>query len=64
MVNIVGVHPELPLLLKLPQVHVHYYAKTEKPARKLGHITVRANSVEQREEQIAAVLRHIEDKVV
>ena len=56
MVNIVGVHPDLPSLLKLPQVHVHYYAKTEKPARKLGHITVRANSAALREEKIAQVL--------
>ncbi len=64
MVNIVGTHPDLSALLQLPAVHVHFYGKTEKPSRKLGHITVRAGSVQQREEQIAAVLRLIEEKTL
>jgi 5-(carboxyamino)imidazole ribonucleotide synthase len=64
MVNIVGTHPDLSTLLQLSTVHVHFYGKTEKPLRKLGHITVRASSVRQREEQIAAVLRIIEEKIL
>lgn len=62
MVNIIGVHPNLSALLKLAQVHVHFYDKSEKPARKLGHITVRANSAEQREEKIAQVLRVLNER--
>ena len=62
MVNIVSVHPDLSALLKLSQVYVHFYDKAEKPARKLGHITVRANSISQREEKIAAILHLLEEK--
>lgn len=57
MVNIIGTLPVLDAVLRLPQVHVHFYGKSEKPLRKVGHITIRANSIEQREERITAVLQ-------
>lgn len=62
MVNLVGVLPSLPDLLAIPQVYAHFYGKTEKPFRKIGHVTVRANSEEQREQRVADVLKLIHDK--
>jgi 5-(carboxyamino)imidazole ribonucleotide synthase len=45
MVNLVGKLPSLAhALLEIPQTHVHFYGKSEKPARKVGHVTVRADS--------------------
>jgi 5-(carboxyamino)imidazole ribonucleotide synthase len=57
MVNLVGKLPPLSTLLNIPQAHVHFYGKSEKPARKVGHITVRADSEVIRENSIDAVLR-------
>jgi 5-(carboxyamino)imidazole ribonucleotide synthase len=44
MVNLIGSAPDTPALAALPGVHVHSYGKTPKPQRKIGHITVTAES--------------------
>lgn len=62
MVNLVGALPSLTDLLEIPRVHVHFYGKAEKPSRKIGHVTVRADSAVQREQCVAAVLKLIHDK--
>ncbi|HSC76438.1 MAG TPA: 5-(carboxyamino)imidazole ribonucleotide synthase [Pseudomonadales bacterium] len=64
MVNLVGVLPPLPALLAIPQTHVHFYGKSEKPARKVGHITVRADSEVQRKQQIAEVLQVVQERTL
>ena len=46
MVNLIGSAPSLPELAKLPGTHVHFYGKTPKPQRKIGHVTVTAESRE------------------
>jgi carbonic anhydrase len=51
-------------LLAIPQAHVHFYGKSEKPARKVGHVTVRADSEARREQRIAEVLQLIHDKQI
>lgn len=56
MINLVGRLPPLERLLEIPDAHVHYYDKAEKPARKLGHVTVRAASAERLEHSIQRVL--------
>jgi 5-(carboxyamino)imidazole ribonucleotide synthase len=33
-------------VLSVPDTHLHLYAKTERPGRKLGHITVRSRTPE------------------
>jgi 5-(carboxyamino)imidazole ribonucleotide synthase len=40
MVNIIGQHPDRAEILALNGVHLHLYGKTERPGRKLGHITI------------------------
>lgn len=40
MFNIIGKLPALTDILKIPQAHCHLYGKTERPGRKLGHITL------------------------
>ncbi len=57
MINLVGILPPLESLLAIPQVHVHFYGKAEKPFRKVGHVTVRADSEVQREQRIQQVLQ-------
>ena len=44
MINIIGKKGDINSLLKLPYVHLHMYDKTEREGRKLGHITVQADS--------------------
>lgn len=56
MVNLVGKLPAMARLLEIPGVHVHYYDKAEKPARKVGHVTVRAATAELLEQRIQRVL--------
>ncbi|AJQ92772.1 5-(carboxyamino)imidazole ribonucleotide synthase [Gynuella sunshinyii] len=40
MYNIIGRMPDMNAVLSLPAVNLHSYAKSEKPGRKIGHITV------------------------
>lgn len=46
MRNIVGAEPPVAELLSLPGVHVHHYDKEVRPGRKLGHVTITADSAE------------------
>lgn len=46
MFNIIGKQPRIEQLLKLPDVCVHYYGKEARPGRKLGHITLKASTVQ------------------
>jgi len=47
MVNIIGEHGDLDRILELPYTHLHLYDKGERPGRKLGHVTVLADSYEE-----------------
>lgn len=40
MYNIVGRHPPVPDVLAVPGACLHLYGKSERPGRKLGHVTV------------------------
>ncbi len=40
MLNIIGEHPNSAAVLATPDTHLHLYGKSERPGRKLGHITV------------------------
>lgn len=64
MINLVGVLPTLSTLLAIPHTHVHFYGKSEKPSRKVGHVTVRADSEVQREQRIAEVLQVIQERTL
>ena len=47
MINIIGEYGDLTTALSLPNVHVHLYDKNERPARKIGHITLTAKTQEE-----------------
>lgn len=55
MINIIGLHPDTATLLAIPEVHLHLYGKTERTGRKLGHITITADSYHALEERIKIV---------
>lgn len=47
MVNIIGQHPDPAAVLALEGAHLHLYDKTERPGRKLGHITLMPTDADQ-----------------
>jgi len=47
MINIISEKGDIRGIMSLPYTHVHLYGKEERPGRKLGHITVQADSVEE-----------------
>jgi 5-(carboxyamino)imidazole ribonucleotide synthase len=60
MINLLGSLPTIESLLAIPNVHVHLYGKTPRPRRKLGHVTIRAESPEERDELVRLVLSIVE----
>jgi 5-(carboxyamino)imidazole ribonucleotide synthase len=44
MVNLIGEVPPLEAMLGIPEAHVHLYGKGPRPGRKLGHVTIHAES--------------------
>jgi len=59
MVNIIGQHPERVDVLKLAGAHLHFYGKSERPGRKLGHVTLiptRGNSLQDLAKSLAQIL--------
>jgi 5-(carboxyamino)imidazole ribonucleotide synthase len=56
MINLVGALPDVRRVLAIDGAHVHLYGKSERPGRKLGHVTVRATDEAERERKFAAVL--------
>ncbi|OYT74025.1 MAG: 5-(carboxyamino)imidazole ribonucleotide synthase [Armatimonadetes bacterium JP3_11] len=49
MVNLIGALPPIEAVLRIPNAHLHLYGKTPRPGRKLGHITLRADTREARD---------------
>ena len=54
MINLIGVLPPLCDVLQIPGAHAHYYGKEVKPNRKVGHITVVAQTMDELRERIEA----------
>ena len=52
MINLIGHLPDLAALLRRDGVHAHFYGKTVKPGRKVGHVTLVAPDAP----QLAALL--------
>ncbi|MDW8106149.1 MAG: 5-(carboxyamino)imidazole ribonucleotide synthase [Armatimonadota bacterium] len=49
MVNLIGELPSVEAVLRIPNAHLHLYGKSPRPGRKLGHITVRADTRAERD---------------
>ncbi len=46
MVNLIGHRPDPAAVLRVPGTHFHWYGKAVRPGRKVGHVTVCADSPE------------------
>jgi 5-(carboxyamino)imidazole ribonucleotide synthase len=55
MVNCLGVLPLRDAILGVTGAHLHDYGKASRAGRKVGHVTVTADSVEERDRRLAAV---------
>ena len=53
MVNLIGTAPDAVKVLAIPDAHLHLYGKSQRPGRKLGHVTLRAPSAEVLLERLA-----------
>lgn len=49
MLNLIGKLPPIKDVLAVPGAHLHLYGKEPRPGRKLGHVTLRAESREELE---------------
>ena len=56
MVNLIGTVPPTDTVLAIPGAHLHLYGKAPRPGRKLGHVTVTADTPAARDETLARVL--------
>lgn len=56
MINLVGTIPPREQILAIPGAHLHLYGKTERPGRKVGHITICADDDASLDERVARVL--------
>jgi 5-(carboxyamino)imidazole ribonucleotide synthase len=57
MVNFIGTMPDRDRVLALPGTHHHDYGKGPRPGRKLGHATIVATTVAERERVLRRLLR-------
>jgi 5-(carboxyamino)imidazole ribonucleotide synthase len=49
MLNLIGTIPDRRAVLSVPGAHLHLYGKSPRPNRKLGHVTIRAQSPQSRD---------------
>ncbi len=54
MVNLLGTLPDRASLLAVDGAHLHEYGKAPHPGRKLGHVTVTADTAAERDRRLAA----------
>lgn len=59
MVNIIGQWPDRAPLLALGNAHLHDYAKAEREGRKIGHVTLRADTAEGLAALLAGAARYL-----
>ncbi len=53
MLNLIGTMPAAAAILAVPDAHLHDYCKSPRPGRKLGHVTVVADSPQERDRRLA-----------
>jgi 5-(carboxyamino)imidazole ribonucleotide synthase len=56
MINILGEDSVPPAILSLPGMHLHWYGKTKRPGRKMGHINLSANSLAELKARFAKLI--------
>ncbi len=64
MVNCIGVMPSRDAVLAIPGAHLHDYGKSPRPGRKLGHVTVIADTPAELSARLDAVTAVISCPVI
>ena len=59
MINIIGVHGPIQKVLKTKNAHLHLYNKAERTGRKLGHITLTSNSIDELNKTIVSLKEYL-----
>lgn len=60
MINLIGQLPPRDTLLTVPELHWHDYGKSPRPGRKLGHITLLAETARERDRLARHLLKEID----
>lgn len=60
MFNFIGNVPDAAAVLANPDAHLHVYGKSPRPGRKVGHVTLRAESAEELEAKLPEWCREFE----
>ena len=55
MLNLLGKLPPVERVLEEPRAHLHLYGKSPRPGRKIGHVNVVADSLEEAMEVVARI---------
>lgn len=55
MLNLIGTLPDKAAVLRVPGTHYHDYGKEVRPGRKVGHVTITADTHDELEARVAAV---------
>jgi 5-(carboxyamino)imidazole ribonucleotide synthase len=55
MVNLIGDAPPTERILAIPGAHLHLYGKKPRPGRKIGHVTLWADTPEEARERAGAM---------
>jgi 5-(carboxyamino)imidazole ribonucleotide synthase len=61
MLNLIGTLPEPSAVLAVPGAHLHLYGKAPRPGRKLGHVTVVAESYRELDERLGELEKLLGD---
>jgi 5-(carboxyamino)imidazole ribonucleotide synthase len=61
MVNLIGSMPDEAAILGVPEVHLHRYGKAPRPGRKIGHVTVLADSPDVLHDRMLQVTTQLAD---
>lgn len=61
MINVIGRHGNSNQVLETPNQFLHYYSKSERAHRKIGHINTIASSIAELEESISSLQSFIEE---
>jgi 5-(carboxyamino)imidazole ribonucleotide synthase len=62
MLNLIGVQPDMTEMLKIPGTHYHWYGKSLKPLRKVGHLTLRTDDLNELNQLVSQVNNLLENQ--
>jgi 5-(carboxyamino)imidazole ribonucleotide synthase len=64
MLNLIGALPDRAGILAIPGAHLHLYGKAPRPGRKLGHVTLRADTAAELDSLEPRLAAHVRTELV